>query len=164
MQELLEYRQKMIGRIEAAVQEFRRACEAVRDPYRPLEVGGWNAHQIAVHTRDTELLVYGLRARRTLEVQDPLFENFDGDAWMEQHYDPKEPLTSSLDQLSASVLDLAKRLRTLAPEDWARHSRHETLGEGFTTQTWVERGLAHIEEHLATLRKADGQDPSPTSR
>jgi hypothetical protein len=27
------------------------------------------------------------------------------------------------------------------------------LGSGFTLQTWVERGLAHIEEHAEMVRK-----------
>jgi len=32
-------------------------------------------------------------------------------------------------------------------------SRHTTLGSGLTLQSWVEKDLAHIEEHLETVRK-----------
>ena len=45
-------------------------------------------------------------------------------------------------------------LRPLSGTDWARPSRHETQGAGLTLQVWVERSLKHIEEHLATVRKA----------
>jgi len=52
-----------------------------------MEKGGWNVHPLAAHTRDVDKLVYGMRARRTLEEDNPLFENFDGDAYMAEHYD-----------------------------------------------------------------------------
>ena len=106
---------------------------------------------MAAHTRDVEKMVYGLRIRRTLEEDDPLFENFDGDAYMAAHYNPDEPLASILDGLAASVRDAVARLRSLPPEAWTRPSRHETYGSGFTAQTWVERALAHVEEHLRAV-------------
>ncbi len=152
MDELLEYRRRLLDRYEAAAREFCAAVRALPDPLLPFDAGGWNAHQIAVHTRDVEKLVYGLRVRRSLEEDNPLFENFDGDAWMELHYNPAEPLASILDELAGSVMDAVTRLRTLPPEAWSRPSRHATYGGNFTTQTWVERSLAHIEEHLKTVR------------
>lgn len=154
MQELEEYRQGLLGKFAAAAGEFRRLCESVPDPLQPLEPGGWNAHQVAVHTRDTDREVYGMRLRRTVEEHDPLFPNFDGEAWMLSHYDPSEPLASILDDLSSSVAGQLELLRLLPSAAWARTSRHETLGSGLTLQTWVERGLAHIEEHLASLGAA----------
>ena len=152
MNELLEYRRRLLDRYEAAAREFRAAVEAVADPMAPLEAGGWNVHQLAVHTRDVEKLVYGLRVRRSLEEDNPLFENFDGDAWMAAHYNPAEPLASILDELAGSVVDAVARLRALPQEAWSRPSRHATYGSNFTTQTWVERSLTHIEEHLKTVR------------
>jgi hypothetical protein len=52
------------------------------------------------------------------------------------------------------VENLAEELRALPSESWARVSSHVTLGRGLTLQTWVEKDLAHIEEHLETVRKA----------
>lgn len=154
MEELIEYRKRLLDRLGAAAKEFRAACLAVKDIYAPIETGGWSVHQIAVHTRDVDKLAYGLRARRTLQEEDPEFPNFDGEAYMREHYDPKEPLRSILDGLVASVESLAEMLRGLPAEGWSRLSRHETQGAGLTLQTWVERGLKHIEEHLATVRNA----------
>lgn len=154
MKELSEYRTKLIDKLADAAKDFRAACLAVKDPHAALEEGGWNVHQVAVHTRDVDKLVYGLRARRTTLEDNPEFPNFDGDAYMAEHYDSSEPLDELLDGFVISIQYLAENLRTLPPEAWSRESRHATLGSGFTLQTWVERDLAHIQEHLDTVKKS----------
>lgn len=154
MKELNEYRTKLMGRLVSAAREFREACLAVPDAFAPLDESGWNAHQVAAHTRDVNRLVYGLRARRTAEEENPEFSNFDGDAYMAGNYNAQEPLSEILDGLVGDVEALTGTLRQLPAEAWSRESRHETLGGGFTLQTWVERDLAHVEEHLETVRKA----------
>lgn len=154
MKELLEYRVKLMDRLQAAASEFRTACLAARDLYAELEPGGWSVHQVAAHTRDVDKLVYGARARRTLAEDNPVFPNFDGDAYMAAHYDRAEPLPQLLDGFLDSVQSLGKQLREMPPDGWSRLSSHETLGGGITLQTWVERDLAHIEEHLETVKKA----------
>ena len=153
MKELNEYRSNLIGRLVSTAQEFRAVCLAAPDAFAPLD-DGWNVHQIAAHTRDVNDLVYGLRARRTAEEDNPEFPNFDGEAYMAEHYNAVEPLKEMLDGFVAAIESLAKRLGELPPEAWSRTSRHAMLGSGFTLQTWAERGLAHIEEHLETVKKA----------
>jgi hypothetical protein len=154
MKQLIEYREKMLNRLEQAATEFRAACLAAGFPDEPIEADGWSVHQVAAHSRDVDQMVYGARARRTLTEDNPTFPNFDGDAYMRQHYDPKEPLSSMLDGFVASIQSLVKLLREMPPDGWQRESSHETQGSGLTVQTWVERGLDHIEEHLATVKKA----------
>lgn len=154
MNQLLEYRLKLVGQLESAAEEFRQACMKVDEPFKALDEGSWNAHQVAAHTRDVEERVYGLRIRRTVEEDQPVFQNFDGDAWMAENYNPDEPLASILDELSASVKKTVSLLRELPPEAWSRESGHEIYGDGFTLQTWVERGLAHIREHADALKEA----------
>lgn len=151
MDQLLEYRARLLDRFEEATRQFCEAVETATQPNVPSEANGWSVHQLAAHTRDTEKMVYGLRIRRTLEEDDPIFENFDGDAYMAAHYNPEEPLASILDELADSVRANVARLRSLPPEAWTRPSRHETYGAGFTAQTWVERALAHVEEHLKSV-------------
>jgi DinB superfamily len=153
MEELSKYRKRLIDRLPAAAKEFRAACLAVKDPFAPIEAG-WNIHQLAVHTRDTDRLVYGVRARRTIKEDNPEFQNFDGEAYMATYYDAKEPLQAILNELVSSVDELAKMLRGLSSVAWTRESRHETQGGGFTLQVWIERSLKHIEEHLATVKQA----------
>ncbi|NJC96064.1 MAG: hypothetical protein C3F07_09175 [Anaerolineales bacterium] len=153
MKELTEYRVRLIEKLVAAAGGFRKACLAVQDPYAPLEAGGWNVHQVAAHTRDVDKLVYGLRVRRTAQEDNPEFQNFDGDAYMAEHYDANEPLDKMLDGFVESLEAQAEMLKKLPVEAWARKSRHATLGSGFTLQTWVERNLAHIEEHLENVKR-----------
>lgn len=153
MKELIEYRTNLIERLVAAAGEFRNECLAVSEPHTPLEPGGWNTHQLAVHTRDVGQLVYGARVRRTAEEMNPEFENFDGEDYMTGHYSAGEPLEDILNSLVEEVESLAGLLRALPAQAWARPSSHVMLGRGLTLQFWVEKALAHIEEHLGTIRK-----------
>ena len=153
MKELTEYRRNLIEKLVNAARDFRAACLAVTDPYAPLEEGEWSVHQVAVHTRDIDKLVYGRRARRTAEEENPEFQNFDGNKYMAEHYDVDESLDELLNGFVENVETLTKMLRALPDEAWARKSRHATLGSGFTLQTWVERSLAHIGEHVEAVKK-----------
>ena len=153
MKELKDYRRNLIEKLVNTARDFRSASLAVKDPYMPLEDGGWNIHQAAAHTRDVNKLVYSLRARRTIEEDNPEFQNFDGDIYMADHYNADEPLSEILVGFVENVESLAELLRSLPDEAWSRKSRHATLGSGFTLQTWVERSFAHIEEHLESVRK-----------
>ena len=158
MKEVEEYRLNLIERLGAAAKAFRAACLTIQDPYAPLEEGGWNVHQIAVHTRDVDELVYGLRASQTAMEDNPEFSSFDGDAYMAEHYDASEPLNELLDVFVENIEVLIELLRVLPPEAWSRVSRHTTLGSGLTLQTWVEKNLAHIEEHLEMLKRKTGSE------
>lgn len=154
MKEVNEYRTQLINKLIASAREFQEACLAVQNPFAAVEEGGWNIHQIATHVRDVDLLVYGLRAKRTATEDNPEFANFDGDAYAREHYSPDESLEEMLNGFVQSVESLADMLRNLPREAWSRVSRHEKLGGYLTLQLWVERSLAHIEEHLKTVRKA----------
>jgi len=154
MKELLEYRKQLMDNLEASAKEFRDVCLTVKNPYSPIEESGWNVHQLAAHTRDVDKLVYGMRTRRTLEENNPQFENFDGDAYMTEHYDADENLRSVLDDFVLSVSFLVRILRDLPGEAWTREARHLIQGGGLTLQTWVERDLGHIKEHLESVKKA----------
>ena len=116
MEQLLEYRQHLLGRYEEAACEFCEAVETTDSPKVPREADGWNVHQIAAHTRDVERMIYGLRVRSALEEENPLFENFDGDAWMAEHYNADEPLASILDELADSVRTNVAQLKRLRPK------------------------------------------------
>ena len=153
MKELTEYRTLLINKLVASAKDFQAACLAVKDPFAPLEADGWNIHQVAAHTRDIDQLVYGMRAQRTAKEDNPEFQNFDGDQYTRDHYSANESLPELLARFVQNVETLAELLRGLPAEAWSRVSRHAKLGNGFTLQTWVERDLAHIEEHLETVRK-----------
>ncbi|MDP1779490.1 MAG: hypothetical protein Q8K73_04375, partial [Anaerolineales bacterium] len=102
---------------------------------------------------DVDKMIYGARIRQTLNEEHPEFKNFDADAWMADHYNKDEPLENILSDFSANMDDLYTILQSMPREAWSRESRHETMGGGLTLQLWVERSLAHIEEHLLALKK-----------
>jgi hypothetical protein len=126
----------------------------VRHPHAPLEPGGWSVHQIAAHTRDVDTLVYGLRVRQTALEDNPEFPSFDGEAYMAEHYNAKESLSELLNGFVQSVEALVELLRAMPKEAWSRVSRHSTLGQGLTLQSWVEKNLAHIQEHLDEVKRS----------
>ena len=73
---------------------------------------------------------------------------------MAENYDATESLGGLLNGFVESVEALIELLRALPVEAWSRESRHATLGSGFTLQTWVERDLAHIQEHLESVKNS----------
>lgn len=151
--ELLAYRSRLIERLKSAAQEFSEACRAIKNPFAPVEADGWNTHQLAAHTRDVQIHVYGARVRRTVEEDKPVFPNFDNDAWNAEHYHADEPIAKICEEFQTDIRQMVPWLEGLPLSAWSRLSRHEVYGE-FTMQTWVERMLAHIEEQLETIRKA----------
>ena len=110
MKELIEYREKLIARIEEAAQEFRAACESFGDPFTKVD-GEWTVHQIASHTRDVDKMVYGERIRRTLNEVNPEFKSFDADSWMTANYDKDEPLSKIVSDFLENIQDLCKPFR-----------------------------------------------------
>jgi hypothetical protein len=152
MKELLEYRASLINRLVEAAREFRAVFLSAEEALAPIEPGGWSIHQVAAHTRDVDKWAYGSRARRTAEEDQSDFQNFDGEAYMAEHYSPDEPLEAILNELVANVEELAELLRGLPSEAWSRESRHAMLGRGLTLQSWVEKDLSHIREHLEEIK------------
>lgn len=151
--ELLDYRTRLLNRFESATSEFCAACRAAKDPFAPVESGEWNVHQLAAHVWDVDKQVYGLRIRRILEEQRPSFDNYDADAWFLSNYDLSVPLEVMLTELENRIAEIVPVLRSLAPEDWNRLGHHQVQGD-FTLQTWVERGVGHLEEHLLSVKAA----------
>ena len=114
-------------------------------------------HQIASHTRDVDKFIYGVRIRRTIAEDNPEFISFDADEWMSKNYNNEESLAGILAEFTASMEEVCGILSEQPQEAWSRESRHETIGEGLALQLWVERSLAHIEEHLLTLKKSENK-------
>lgn len=153
MKELMEYRQKLLARLSAATEEFCEACRSFADPFA--KVGGeWSVHQIAFHMGGIHREVYGMRILRTFHEENPIFKNFEPEEWMAVSYQRDEPLEKILNEFSASIQSVCALLADAPQSSWSRLSRHEALGKELTLQLWAERGLAHIEDHLRSMKKA----------
>ena len=150
MEELLEYRQRMISRFAQVPGLIDQTISKIHDHAEPLEQQGWNVHQIITHMRDVNREVYLPRLHRIMSEEDPVFENFDGDDWMVNHYDPNESLDTIIKEFHEQCLSTADWLGGLAPDSWNRNGSHPTIGN-HSMQWWTERTLAHIFEHLLQL-------------
>lgn len=150
MEELLEYRLRMIKQIGKAADKIDPALQRNPDQSQPLESGGWNLHQVITHMRDVNKQVYLPRLKRIIAEDNPMFENFDGDAWMAEHYQAEESLQEVVSEFKEQCRTTTDWLIDLPKEAWNRPGTHPTLGK-HSLQWWVERTLAHISEHLAQL-------------
>lgn len=152
MEELLEYRQRMIKKIAKTSEFVEAATLRIKDHSQALETDGWNLHQVIAHMRDVNQHVYLLRLHRIIDEENPMFEDFDGEAWMAENYQPREPIHKLVSEFKEQCNSSANWLKNLPVEAWNRPGRHPYFGE-HTLQWWTERTLAHIEEHLAQLKQ-----------
>ena len=154
MEEILEYRVRMVKQFGNAADKIEAALQRNPDPSQPLESGGWNLHQVITHMRDVNKQVYLPRLKRIIAEENPMFENFDGDAWMAAHYQAEEPLQEIVSEFKEQCRSTTDWLTAHPIEAWNRPGTHPTLGK-HSLQWWVERTLAHINEHLTQLKVND---------
>ena len=149
---LEEYRGQLIDRYRAQPQDLRSALARFtgEDLHRPLERGGWSAHQVAVHVRDAEARAFAPRVVRIVEEDDPELPSFDGDGWMAAHYDRHESLDAILQEIERVRGETLARIETLPAPGWGRTGRHPERGRR-TVQWWVEYSVAHTQEHIEQI-------------
>jgi len=159
MENLYAYRQRMLARFQAIVVDLEQAVDALaqKDWHSPLEPDGWSLHQVLVHLRDADAHAYLPRLLRILAVDTPFVEKFDDEGWMIEHYNPDEPVSSILAEYRELRSSEIACLESITPADWSRKGRHPTLGLR-TIQWWVERSLAHSEEHLMQIQQSQSAD------
>jgi hypothetical protein len=152
MEELLEYRSRLIRRFAGQGEDLRLAIERFSQKalHRQLEPGGWTPHQVLAHVRDVEIQAFRPRMLRILEQDHPTLEYFDEQAWMSQHYDAGEPTADLLAAFNKARESNPVLVKELLPQAWNRMAFHPNWGHR-TLQWWVEYAVAHTEEHLDQL-------------
>ena len=122
-------REELIGQIEKAPAELRRAFEGLPPggldtPYRP---GGWTARQVIHHLPESHMHSF-LRCKFAMTESEPLVKAYDEAAWALQPDVATTPPEVSLALLEALHARWVPFLRTLKAEDWQRTFRHPQLG------------------------------------
>ncbi len=102
------------------------------------------------HLRAAEAEAFAPRLRRILEDDQPELADFDEGAWMAEHYEPEEPVQAILHAWQQVRRESARRLDGIPAQAWSRSGRHVYWGER-TLLWWVERSLAHADEHRDQL-------------
>ncbi|MGD2253920.1 MAG: DinB family protein [Anaerolineales bacterium] len=152
MEELIEYRSRLIGRFAGQAEDLRLAIERFSQEalHRPLETGGWTPHQVLAHVRDVELQAFLPRMVRILEQNHPTLEDFDEQAWMAEHYHAGESTSALLTAFGKARESNPVLTKQLPSQAWNRMAFHPHWGHR-TLQWWVEYAVAHTDEHLGQL-------------
>ncbi len=147
-----DYRRRLLERFRLQPETYREHVrrldrEGVRAPIKP---GEWSAHQVIFHVRAADEQAYGPRLMRILREERPQMEDYDEVAWMKDQYDPDEPAEAVLERWQAARRGWADILAAAPAEAWSRSGLHPFYGER-TLQWWLERAVAHGEDHRRQL-------------
>ena len=145
----------LIERIRSSATVVRRAVETAppgRFGVAP-KAGEWSALETLTHLRDVIVHVYGLRMRRLLYEDAPVFADFDEEGYRAASLARGETIGDLLDTIVAEHEQLARLLRTLPDADWARQGRHPSFGV-MSIEFLARRVGEHAEEHAAQITEA----------
>ena len=149
----------IIDRILVSGSVVRRAVEAAqrgRFTERPRD-GEWSALETLTHLRDVVVHVYGLRLRRLLYEDAPIFADFDEEGYRHASLARGESAQHLLDTIVGEHEQLARLLETLPDADWGRGGRHPLLGP-MSIEFLAQRAGEHAEEHAAQITEAPPVD------
>ena len=145
----------LLDRMRATAAVVRQAVEHARHGRftEPPRAGEWSALETLTHVRDVVVHVYGLRIRRLLYEEAPVFADFDEEGYRRASLARGEGADHLLDSIVAEHEQLARLLETLPDEQWVRAGRHPSLGT-MSIEFLARRVSEHAEEHAAQMTAA----------
>src|SRR2546422_2554281 len=145
----------ILERMRSSAGVVRRAVEAA-PPARfavPPRDGEWSALETLTHLRDVVVHVHGLRIRRLLYEDGPVFTDFDEEGYRRAALARGEAVGDLLATIVAEHEQLARLLQTLPDAAWSRQGRHPSLGV-MSIEFLARRVGEHAEEHAAQIAVA----------
>ena len=144
-----------LDRIRASTGIVKRAVEAVPKERlgRSPKPGEWSPLETLTHLRDVIVHVYGLRIRRLLYEDNPLFADFDEEGYRRASLERGETAQYLLDTIGGEHEQLARLLEGLPDAMWSRQGRHPTFGE-MSIEFLARRIGEHAAEHAAQITTA----------
>lgn len=145
----------IVDRMRTSASVVRRAVEsAQRGRFtEPPRDGEWSALETLTHLRDVIVHVYGLRLRRLLYEDAPVFADFDEEGYRRASLTRGESAQRLVDTIVGEHEQLARLLETLPDADWGRGGRHPSLGP-MSIEFLARRVGEHAEEHAAQITAA----------
>jgi hypothetical protein len=145
----------IIERMRSSAEVVRRAVEAAPPGRfsRPPREGEWSALETLTHLRDVVVHVFGLRIRRLLYEDAPLFADFDEEGYRRASLARREATGDLLETIVAEHDQLARLLQALPDAEWSRQGRHPSLGI-MSIEFLARRVGEHAEEHAAQITAA----------
>ena len=116
----------ILERMGASARVVRHVVEAAASGRfaEPPREGEWSALETLTHLRDVVVHVYGLRIRRLLYEEAPLFADFDEEGFRRASLVRGEKTGDLLETIVAEHEQLARLLQTLPDAEWSRQGRH----------------------------------------
>jgi len=116
----------------------------------------WSVCEVLNHLTDVEKLAVGLRAKRILEEDRPLFVDYDRDARYAAGAYANDDGELALENFRKARKASLAWLEKIRPSDWKRRGIHQVVGEVELSQLlslWAFHDLGHIRQ-VAELVKA----------
>ncbi len=117
---------------------------------RPPAGGGFSLVEQAWHLADLEAEGYGLRIGRLLAEDDPLLPDFDGARVAAERGYRSRSLDDGIAAFASARSANLGRLRSVAPEQWARKGRQEGVG-AVALEDLPRMMLEHDASHRAEI-------------
>ena len=143
----------ILARIRAAAPALAAAVASVPAGQhdRPPRAGEWSVRETLIHVRNAVVMVFGLRIRRLLCEQDPVFADYDEETPRREDLARREPVETLLRMITAEHEQIAGLLDGLPADRWRREGRHPELGP-MSVAFLAGRVGAHTEEHAGQIR------------
>lgn len=117
---------------------------------RPV-AGKWSTLEVVCHLADFEI-VYADRLKRVIAEHEPTMFGGDPDQFAARLAYHQRDLAEELDLITAVRRSVARILRTLAPDDFARIGRHSEAGP-LSLADLLTRVTDHIPHHVQFIRQ-----------
>jgi hypothetical protein len=148
---------EIVDQIHSSSAVLRRAVEAAPPGRltRTPSAGEWSALETLTHVREVVVHVYGLRIRRLLYEDDPVFADFDEESYRRASLARGDTAGALLDTIAGEHEQTARLLTALPDADWARQGRHPVFGV-VSIELLARRIGEHAVEHAAQIAAAHG--------
>ncbi len=113
--------------------------------------GEWSTHAILAHLRDVESQVFLKRMQRILdEKEPPQVEDFDQEAWSQEHYSLKDPVKDIIGDWRKSRKKFIGLLSKTPDKEWIHYAIHPYYGK-ISIEWLATHDYSHTLEHLHQL-------------
>jgi uncharacterized damage-inducible protein DinB len=148
----------IVERIRSSAATLARAVAAVPDARhrKPPRPGEWSVHETLVHLRNVVIMVQGLRIRRLFYEREPVFGDYDEEAFRREDEARGEPAAALVRMIVAEHEQIADLLGTLPDDRWERQGRHPELG-AMSIAFLARRMGEHTEEHTGQITETARQ-------
>lgn len=145
---------------EAGPQRLRQACADLSesDLKRRLPPGLWSIHEVVIHVADSDALMLD-RMKRVITEDNPTFFSADETAYIERLFPHEQSLEDALTLLELGRRQMARSLRLLPDEAFARVGTHNVAGV-LTLAELIGKATRHLEHHAKFIAEKRANMPS----